>query len=100
MRTRSNAVACLGCMVPGLLALASRGDAQELEPRAFSPNPTGMNFLVAGFSRSSGGVLFDPSIPATDVSAGLTAALVGYGHTFGIFGRSGSATLVTPYVWG
>jgi hypothetical protein len=87
-------------MVPGMLALASRTDAQELEPRAFSPNPTGMNYLVAGYSRSSGAVLFDPSIPATDVSAELNAALVGYGHTFGVFGHSGSATLITPYVWG
>jgi hypothetical protein len=59
-----------------------------------------MNFLVAGYSRSSGSVLFDPSIPATNVSADLNAALIGYGHTFDVFGRSGSATLVTPYVWG
>jgi hypothetical protein len=87
-------------MIPGLLAVASRADAQELEPRAFSPNPTGMNYVVAGYSRSSGSVFFDPSIPATNVSADLNAALIGYGHTFGIFGRSGSATLVTPYVWG
>ncbi len=87
-------------MVPGLLAIASRVQAQELEPRAFSPNPTGVNFLLVGASRSSGGVLFDPSVPVTDAEARLNAAFVGYGHTFGIFGRSATATLLTPYAWG
>jgi hypothetical protein len=87
-------------MIFGLLALASRVDAQELEPRAFSPNPTGVNYLVIGYSRSTGSVLFDPSVPVTDVDARFSAAVVGYGHTFGLFGRSANATLVTPYAWG
>jgi Putative MetA-pathway of phenol degradation len=100
MRVQSIAVGCLRCIIFGLLMAASRVEAQELEPRAFSPNPTGVNYLVAGYSRSSGGVLFDPSIPLTDVDADFSAALLGYGHTFGIFGRAATATLVTPYAWG
>ena len=100
MRTQSIAVSCVRCMIFGLLAAASRVEAQELEPRAFSPNPTGVNYLVVGYSRSSGGVLFDPSVSVTDVDANFSAAAVGYGHTFGIFGRSATATLVTPYAWG
>jgi hypothetical protein len=100
MRTRSIAVDCLRFAIFGLIAAASRSNAQELEPRAFSPNPTGVNYLVIGYSRSSGGVLFDPSVPYTNVEANFNSALVGYGHTFGVFGRSASATLVTPYLWG
>jgi len=83
-----------------LAAHAPRSFAQELEPRAFSPNPTGINYLVVGYSRSTGSVLFDPSLPLTDVEANLNAAVLGVGHTFGVFGHSASATLVTPYVWG
>jgi hypothetical protein len=82
------------------VAVAPRSMSQELEPRAFSPNPAGVSYLVLGYSRSSGGVLFDPSVPFTDVEAKLNAAVVGYGHTFGVLGHSASATLVTPYVWG
>jgi hypothetical protein len=100
MRTRSIAVSWLRSIIFGLIAVAIRVEAQELEPRAFSPNPTGVNFLVVGTSRSTGSVLFDPSLPVTDVDAQFNAAFVGYGHTFGIFGRSATATLVTPYAWG
>src|SRR5882672_7004512 len=84
MRTRSIAVSCLRSTIFGLITLASRVDAQELEPRAFSPNPTGVNYMVLAYSRSSGGVLFDPSVPVTDVDAHFSAAILGYGHTFGI----------------
>ena len=96
----SIAVVWLRYMIFGLSAVALRVGAQELEPRAFSPNPTGMNYVVLAYSRSSGGVLFDPSVPVTGVDARFSAAVVGYGHTFGIFGHSASATLVTPYAWG
>jgi hypothetical protein len=74
--------------------------AQELEPRAYSPNPVGANFLVSGYGHSSGGVLFDPSLPFSDVQADLNSALVGYGRTFGAFGRGATALLAVPYVWG
>ncbi len=84
----------------GLLLASWRVQAQELEPRAFSPNPTGINFLIVDYGRSSGGVLFDPSIPVTDVDAELNSTVVGYGHTFGFAGRSATASLALPYVWG
>lgn len=74
--------------------------AQELEPRAYSPNPVGVNFMVAGYVRSTGGVLFDPSLPFSDVEAELDAAVAGYGRAFGLFGRSATATLALPYVRG
>jgi hypothetical protein len=88
---------------PLLLAsilVAPHAAGQELEPRAFSPNPTGLNFLVASYSRMEGGVLFDPSVPITDVEARLNASGLGYGHTFGLFGRSATALFAVPYVWG
>lgn len=77
-----------------------RTSAQELEPRAYSPNPTGVNFLVAGYAHSSGGVLFDASLPFSDVEAELNAAVAGYGGTFGLFGRSANVAIAVPYVWG
>lgn len=74
--------------------------AQELEPRAYSPNPIGVNFVVLGLGHSSGDVLLDPSLPLTDVSARLTAGLAGIGRTYGLLGRSASVAFVAPYVAG
>jgi hypothetical protein len=83
----------------GLLATTSV-NAQELEPRAYSPAPVGVNFLIGSYSRSSGEVLLDPSIPVTNVSAKVQVSSIGYARTFGLFGRSSSAGLVLPYVAG
>ena len=43
--------------------------AQELEPRAYSPAPVGANFVLLAYSYPAGEVLFDPSLPITDVNA-------------------------------
>jgi hypothetical protein len=88
----------------GLLALlliwACVSQAQELEPRAYSPSPVGANFVVIAMSQSTGGVLFDPALPFTDVDAKLNASALAYGRTFGLLDRSASMTLAAPYVWG
>jgi hypothetical protein len=86
-----------------LLALSlgpGAGDAQELTPRAYAPNPTGGNIVVLGYGRSTGGVLFDPSLPFDDVNAAINRGSLLYGRTFGLFGRSANAAVALPYVWG
>jgi hypothetical protein len=84
-----------------VLALAaSSSTAQELTPRLYAPAPTGGNIVVLGYGRSTGEVLFDPSLPFDDVSAGINTGTLLYGHTFGILGRSANFTVAAPYVWG
>lgn len=73
---------------------------QELEPRAYSASPIGANFLVLGFARQGGDVVFDPSIPVTDVHAVIYSPLLGLGHTFGMFGREALLTAALPYAFG
>jgi hypothetical protein len=73
--------------------------AQELEPRAYSPAPAGANFFLTGYSYQSGDVLVDPSLPLSDVRAFINGASVGYGRTFGLFGRASSFSVGVPYVW-
>jgi hypothetical protein len=93
----------LGALLPplALLALgAASAAAQDLTPRKYAPNPTGGNIVVLGYARTTGGVLFDPSLPFDDVNAGINTTSLAYGHTFGFFGRSASAVLTVPYVWG
>ena len=83
-----------------LVLWAKPAAAQELEPRAYAPNPTGANFVLLAYAHSTGDVVFDPSVPITDVSARVNMGALFYGRTFGLFGRSASAAVQLPYVWG
>ena len=74
--------------------------AQEMEPKAYSASPVGANFLVAAYGRLTGGVVFDPSLPFTDVNARIGSAVVGVGHTFGLFGKLTLVSAALPYAWG
>jgi hypothetical protein len=60
----------------------------------------GTNFLLFGFGRSSGSVLFDPTLPFTDVKATIFTPVMGLGRTFGLFGRQSLLVAVLPYAWG
>jgi hypothetical protein len=73
---------------------------QELEPRAYSISPVGVNFAVLGFSRSSGAISFDPNLPVEDGNATLHATVLAYGRSFGVLGRSANVVVTAPYVWG
>jgi hypothetical protein len=70
--------------------------AQEMEPRAYSPNPVGTTFFLATFARSTGGILTDPSLPVDDVEAEVNSVALGLGRTFGFFGRSATFGVVQP----
>jgi hypothetical protein len=87
----SMAVALLG--IPGVRA-------QDLEPRAYSPAPVGTNFVTLRYSRSSGDVLLDPSLPIENAQVDFNITAIGYYHSFGLFGRQTTAALGVPYVWG
>jgi hypothetical protein len=83
-----------------VLRIAVTAEAQELEPRAFSPSPVGTSFLLGGFGRSEGGILFDPALDVDNVQADLWIATIGAGHTFGVAGRQARLLAVLPVAWG
>jgi len=74
--------------------------AQQLEPRAYSPAPVGTNFIGLGYQYSYGGASFDPSLPITNVYARVSSLFPFYGRTFDLLGRQASVTVTTPYAWG
>ena len=45
-------------------------------------------------------MVFDPSVPVTDVHADINAATLGAGRTFGLKGHLALATVAVPYAWG
>jgi len=71
--------------------------AQQLEPRAYSNLPVGLNFLLAGCAYSQGDVLLDPSLPVANASAKVNSLVLGYLRSLDFRGNSGSIALVLPY---
>ena len=71
--------------------------AQELEPRAYSNVPVGLNFAVLGYQYSEGGLLFDPALPITDATSQVTVAVSGYLRSLDVAGMSAKVGVVLPY---
>lgn len=82
-----------------LTVTAIPGWAQEMEPKAYSASPVGANFLVTAYSFQTGNVIFDPTLPVTDVSADVQGLAIGAGHSFKLFGDLGLVTFAVPIAW-
>ena len=74
--------------------------AQDMEPKAYSASPVGATFLVAAASRSSGSIIFDPTLPIEDAQATINGVAAGIGTTFGLFGKLTLVSAVLPLAWG
>ncbi len=59
-----------------------------------------MNFFLVGYGYQTGEVLFDPSLPFTDVNARINGVNFAYGRSFALFGRTASVIFALPYAWG
>src|SRR3954454_890091 len=81
------------------VATASAARAQDIEPRAYSNAPVGVNFLVGGYVYTQGSLPTDPSVPLTDAHLATHNALVGYGHVFQLWGQSAKLNVAAPYSW-
>jgi hypothetical protein len=71
--------------------------SQELEPRAYSASPVGLNFLVEATTWLNGSVLLDADLPISDVQSDVKSLTVGVGHTFNLFGDVALVTAALPY---
>ncbi len=79
-------------------ALGATLRAQDLEPRAYSNSPTGLNFVIAGYGYAKGTVLTDPSLPLDNVSNNSHVAVFAYATTLNVLGKSAKFDLIVPYV--
>lgn len=71
--------------------------AQQLEPRAFAPNPTGASLVSLSAGRMDGDVLLDPAAPIEDFEAEVVTLTAGYARTFAIGERFASFGMAVPY---
>jgi hypothetical protein len=83
-----------------LMVLSAAVRAQQLEPRAFAPNPVGLHFVIASAAHSEGQVFVDASSPIQDFQVNLNVYSVGYGRTFALGDRLASLGIVVPYAHG
>jgi hypothetical protein len=94
---------CVAAVAIALLAALSTtraARAQDMEPRAYSASPIGTNFLIGGYTRSTGSIATDPSLPIANLEAKVNAGAAGYSRTFDLAGRAASAAVLLPYAWG
>jgi hypothetical protein len=82
-----------------ILSKLSFINAQELEPRAYTNIPVGLNFVVAGYSYQAGGVLFDPAIPLENASITTHSSLFAYVRSVKVGRMSGKVDFIIPYAW-
>jgi hypothetical protein len=77
--------------------LCSIVHAQDLEPRAYSNSPTGLNFLIAGYGYATGSVLTDPALPVENVTNDAHLGLLAYARVLNVFGKSAKVDVVVPF---
>jgi hypothetical protein len=73
--------------------------AQDIEPRAYSNAPVGVNFLIAGYAYTRGGVAFGPSLPITNPNLHTSNAVIAYAKVLDLWGMSGKFDATLPYTW-
>jgi hypothetical protein len=71
-----------------LLLATAAARAQHLEPRAYVNTPVGMNFLIAGYAYSSGGLSTDPALPLTNAKLDIHTPVLAYARAFDAWGKS------------
>jgi len=68
-----------------------------MEPRSYSNAPVGLNFLIAGYAYTQGGVAFDTSLPLTNPDLTTSSAVLAYGRVLDLWGKSAKLNVIFPY---
>lgn len=81
------------------LAFGIQSLAQDIEPRAYSNAPVGVNFVITGYAFTDGGVSFDPTLPVEDPKLRTSNLLVAYARVLDLAGKTAKFDVVLPYTW-
>ncbi|MBN8507249.1 MAG: transporter [Burkholderiales bacterium] len=83
----------------GLAAAGPAAQAQDIEPRAYSNAPIGVNFLIGGYAYTRGGIAFDSALPAKNPQLTTSNAVLAYARVLDLRGSSGTVSAIVPYTW-
>jgi hypothetical protein len=67
-----------------LLFLAALAHAGEIEPRAYVNTPVGINFLLAGYAYTDGGMSTQASSPIKDAQLTMNTGVLEYARTLDV----------------
>jgi hypothetical protein len=87
-------------LVPAVIALVlitAQAYAGEIEPRAYVNTPVGVNFLLAGYAYSDGGLSTSASSPLSDAHLRMNTEVMAYARTLDVWGKSGKFDVIIPY---
>ena len=82
--------------VAGALLRTSSATAQELEARAYSNVPIGVNFVAVGYAYNQGNIALDPNLPVEDLDARIHAAFARYVRSLSLFGLPSKVSVAVP----
>lgn len=68
-----------------------------MEPRSYSNAPVGLNFLIAGYAYTTGGVAFDTSLPLTNPDLTTHNGVLAYARVLDLWGRSAKLSVLLPF---
>jgi hypothetical protein len=80
--------------VAAMVFVARFAYAAELEPRAYSNTPVGLNFLIAGYGYSEGGLSTSGASPIKDAKLKIHTELLAYVRTLDVWGKSGKFDVI------
>ena len=80
-----------------LLFMAAQVHAGEIEPRAYANTPVGVNFLLAGYAYSDGGLSTSGSSPLKDAQLKIHTEVLAYARSLDVWGKSGKFDVILPY---
>jgi hypothetical protein len=83
--------------VTALLFLTAQAYAGEIEPRSYVNTPVGINFLLAGYSYSEGGLSTVSSSPIKEADLTTHYGVLAYARSLDIWGKSGKIDVIMPY---
>ena len=99
-RVHVNRLLVASFLALALLLTPALASAQELEPGAYWPIPTGLNILTVANNFNWGDVAFDPSAPIDEASARINTTAFAFTRAFSLAGRSANAGVVLPVIGG
>jgi hypothetical protein len=80
-----------------LLFLAAQLHAGEIEPRSYVNTPVGINFLLAGYAYTDGGLSTQASSPIKDAQLTMNTGVLAYARTLDVWGKSAKFDAILPY---
>ena len=86
--------------LPGLALLLSAITpvyAGEIEPRSYVNTPVGINFAIAGYAYSEGGLSTAASSPIEDANLKMDTWIMAYARSLDVGGNSAKFDVILPY---